>query len=113
MYAAVNSRNCAQCDAIFAPQLGDDVECRDRAVTIRVLPNPVPDLKLSTHSRSAEAQDFRSAAFRDAAHTLVQRTGCALMLCRQELFVAEGDAEHAYVALMSYKSSGDTVPLLH
>lgn len=70
-------------------------------------------LKLPPQHRVAEPPDFRSAAFRDAAHDLVQSTGCALVLCRQELFMAEGNAEDAYVALMTYKSSGAYVPLLH
>jgi hypothetical protein len=70
-------------------------------------------LKLPPQHRVAEPPDFRSAAFRDAAHELVQSTGCALVLCRQELFMAEGNAEDAYLALMTYKFSGAYVPLLH
>ena len=57
--------------------------------------------------------DFRSPVFRDAAHYLVQSTGCALLLCRQELFIAEGDAEHAYMALIASRSATDHGPVLH
>jgi hypothetical protein len=43
--------------------------------------------------------DFRSPRFRDQAVALVRMTGCPLVLCRQELFIAEGDAVEAYMVL--------------
>lgn len=51
-----------------------------------------------------DSMDFRSQAFRDAALMLVQTTGCSLMLCRQELFIAEADMEQAYEALVARKA---------
>ncbi len=70
-------------------------------------------MKFPTQYRAAEPMDFRSAAFCASALALVQSTGCALLLCRQELFIAEGDAEHAYMALITHKSGTDHSPLLH
>lgn len=43
--------------------------------------------------------DFRSDRFRDQALALARMTGCPLALCRQELFIAEGDAAEAYMVL--------------
>lgn len=43
--------------------------------------------------------DFRSARFRDQAGALARMTGCPLVLCRQELFIAEGDAVEAFLVL--------------
>lgn len=43
--------------------------------------------------------DFRSTRFRDQALALARMTGCPLVLCRQELFIAEGDAVEAYMVL--------------
>lgn len=57
--------------------------------------------------------DFRSPAFCASAYALVQSTGCALGLCRQELFIADGDAEHAYAALITQKSGADHCLVLH
>jgi hypothetical protein len=70
-------------------------------------------VKILLQHQVGEPPDFRSPAFRDAAHDLVQSTGCTLVLCRQELFMAEGNAEDAYEALMTYKSCGSYIPLLH
>ena len=39
--------------------------------------------------------DFRSRRFAVDARALVRLTGCTLDLCRQELFIAEGDAAEA------------------
>ncbi len=43
--------------------------------------------------------DFRSPQFRDQALALMRMTGCPLVVCRQELFIAEGDAVEAYMVL--------------
>ena len=43
--------------------------------------------------------DFRSSRFEDQALALMRMTGCAIVLCRQELFIAEGDAVEAYMVL--------------
>jgi hypothetical protein len=43
--------------------------------------------------------DFRSVRFRDQACALARMTGCPLALCRQELFIAEGDAVEAFLVL--------------
>ena len=43
--------------------------------------------------------DFRSQRFRDQAQALARMTGLPLDLCRQELFIAEGDAVEAYMVL--------------
>ena len=48
---------------------------------------------------SVEGWDFRSPRFRDQALALARMTGCTLALCRQELFIAEGDAVEAYMVL--------------
>jgi len=52
-----------------------------------------------TDDSGATVWDFRSPRFRDQALALSRMTGCALALCRQELFIAEGDAVEAYLAL--------------
>ena len=57
-------------------------------------------LKLPTQHCAAPPWDFRSEEFRAAALILVQTTGCSLMLCRQELFIAEGDMEQAHAVLV-------------
>lgn len=43
--------------------------------------------------------DFRSPQFRDQALALARMTGCPFDLCRQELFIAEGDAVEAFMVL--------------
>ena len=72
-----------------------------------------PAVKFPTQYCTAEPLDFRSSAFRDAAHALVQSTGCTLLLCRQALFMAEGAAEDAHVVLLAYRSSTGHIALLH
>lgn len=62
-------------------------------------------LKLPTQYCRMESMDFRSQAFSDAALMLVQTTGCSLMLCRQELFIAETDMEQAYEVLVARKAT--------
>lgn len=62
-------------------------------------------MKFPTQYRAAESPDFRSQAFSDAAQALMQSTGCTLQLCRQELFIAEGDAENSYLALIAHNSA--------
>ncbi|MEO8859293.1 MAG: hypothetical protein ABI343_20095, partial [Burkholderiaceae bacterium] len=64
--------------------------------------------------RSArQPMDFRSMAFRDDAEQLVQTTGCTLTLCRQELFIAEGDIEEARRVLVERKPAAATIAPLH
>ena len=72
-----------------------------------------PVLTLPIQFHATETLDFRSPAFCAVARYLVQSTGCTLLLCRQELFMAEGDAEQAHAALMACKLSTDHTPLLH
>lgn len=57
--------------------------------------------------------DFRSQGFRAAALLLVQISGCSLMLCRQELFIAEGDMEEALAALLARKAAAPKEPVWH
>ena len=49
--------------------------------------------------------DFRSARFRDQACALARMTGCPLARCRQELFIAEGDAAEAFLVLEQRRGS--------
>ena len=44
---------------------------------------------------------------------LVQITSCSLVLCRQELFIAEGDREQAFAALMAHKAVAAVDTALH
>lgn len=44
--------------------------------------------------------DFRSQRFRAYANALARMTACPLGACRQELFIAEGDAAEAYQVLL-------------
>jgi hypothetical protein len=52
-------------------------------------------LEQLTDEAAAAAWDFRSPRFRDQALALARVTGLPLVLCRQELFIAEGDAVEA------------------
>ena len=70
-------------------------------------------LKLPTHYGAIEPLDFRSQGFCEAAVILVQWTGCSLMLCRQELFIAEGDMEQAYATLLARKAAATANRSLH
>ena len=70
-------------------------------------------MKFPTQYRPTESLDFRSQAFKDAAQALVQSTGCTLLLCRQELFIAEGDAENCYLALLAHKSAAVCRQVVH
>ena len=70
-------------------------------------------MNLPTQRRGIEPPNFRSHEFRDAALALVQITGCTLALCRQELFSAEGDMDHAYAALLERKAGAVTPQVLH
>ena len=45
--------------------------------------------------------DFRSRRFHDDACALVSATGCEIDLCRQELFIAQGDPALALDALLA------------
>ena len=70
-------------------------------------------MKFPTRYRLAEPLDFRSQAFNDTALLLMQSTGCTLLLCRQELFIAEGDAENCYLALLAHKSAAVCRQVVH
>jgi len=60
-----------------------------------------------------EQVDFRSSRFRDLACALARMTGCALESCRQELFIAEGDAVEAYQVLVQGRPVGPPDQHLH
>lgn len=53
----------------------------------------------ATDDTAGAGWDFRSPRFRDQAQALARMTGLPLALCRQELFIAEGDAVEAYMVL--------------
>lgn len=53
----------------------------------------------ATDDAAGGGWDFRSQRFRDQAQALARMTGLPLVLCRQELFIAEGDAVEAYMVL--------------
>ena len=69
------------------------------------LPKARTALKHPTQYCRMESMDFRSQAFSDAALLLVQTTGCSLMVCRQELFIAETDMEQAYEVLVARRAA--------
>jgi len=58
-----------------------------------------PHLEQPTDEAAAAGWDFRSPRFRDQALALARMTGLPLVLCRQELFIAEGDAVEAHMVL--------------
>ena len=55
-----------------------------------------------------EGMNFRSLRFRDQACALSRMTGCPLALCRQELFIAEGDAVEAFLVLEQRRGAAPT-----
>ena len=57
--------------------------------------------------------DFRSARFAREALALQRLTGRSLNLCRQELFIAEGDALEAYQCLVQPVGPGPPAPWTH
>jgi hypothetical protein len=57
--------------------------------------------------------DFRSVRFCTDALTLARTTGCSLDLCRQELFIAEGDMVLAFEWLVSGYNITQDAPVLH
>jgi hypothetical protein len=56
-------------------------------------------LEQLTDDAAVAEWDFRSPRFRDQALALARMTGLPLVLCRQELFIAEGDSVEAYRVL--------------
>ena len=70
-------------------------------------------MKLQTQYGATPPLDFRSQAFRNAALMLVQTTRCSLVLCRQELFIAEGDMAQARAALLARAAIAVADPILH
>ena len=61
----------------------------------------------------APSLDFRSKRFAVDARALVRLTGRTLDLCRQELFIAEGDAAEACEVLQIGLRSGPAGRPLH
>ena len=59
--------------------------------------------------------DFRSQRFRDDARRLVMTTGHCLDMCRQALFITEGDVEEARLSLLvaAYAPAGGLGFVLH
>lgn len=72
--------------------------------------------RLSLTMPQAVAQlplDFRSPQFVDSAQALQRLTGCPLAQCRQELFIAEGDAVEAWQVLVGDPAAGMLPVLAH
>lgn len=57
--------------------------------------------------------DFRSPRFVMDARALQRLTGCTLVLCRQELFIAEGDALEAWQVLVGHPAAGMLPIFMH
>lgn len=57
--------------------------------------------------------DFRSARFAREALALQRLTGRSLLLCRQELFIAEGDALEAWQCLVQLAGPGPPANRMH
>ena len=76
---------------------------------------PVPAVSVSSCARTSAADtfDFRSERFAADAQTLARTTGCALVDCRQELFMAEGDMTLAYELLTDGYDVETVAALLH
>ena len=74
-----------------------------------------PGLSVSSNLPCAEAApfDFRSRPFEVDARTLVRVTGCSLVACRQQLFMAEGDMGLAHELLLSGYDVASPDPTLH
>lgn len=70
-------------------------------------------VKSLEHARGPAGFDFRSAQFCADAQTLARTTGCPLALCRQELFIAEGDMVQAFEWLRSGYTLAAVEPVLH
>jgi len=77
--------------------------------------DPVPGLSVKFVLPIDESDhfDFRSHRFGAAAHTLARVTGRNLVLCRQELFVAQGDMAMAYDVLVSGYGDEPAKPTFH
>lgn len=57
--------------------------------------------------------DFRAPRFDVDARTLARVTGCSLVACRQQLFMAEGDMGLAHMLLVSGYDAQEPEPTLH
>ena len=57
--------------------------------------------------------DFRSVRFAHGAFALQRLTGRSLLLCRQELFIAEGDALEAWQCLVQLAGPGPPANRMH
>ncbi len=60
-----------------------------------------------------EPFDFRSTRFVIDALSLARTTGCSLVDCRQELFMAEGDMALAFELLAAGYEAEAAIPILH
>ena len=65
------------------------------------------------HTRAHAGFDFRSAQFVADAQTLARASGRPLALCREQLFIAEGDMVQAFEWLRSGYSLEVVEPVLH
>lgn len=70
-------------------------------------------MTISLDWRETPPLDFRSKRFAADALALAQLTGQPLDLCRQELFIAEGDAAEAFLVLLGGSPSESAGHALH
>ncbi|MEO6625741.1 MAG: hypothetical protein ABIN37_13065 [Burkholderiaceae bacterium] len=70
-------------------------------------------MTISPDWREATPLDFRSQRFAVDALALVRLSGQPLELCRQELFIAEGDAAEAYLVLLAMSWPAPSASDLH
>ena len=72
-----------------------------------------PDLNPQPPPAQAPPFDFRSPQFALTALALQRLTGCSLVRCRQELFIAEGDAVEAWQVLVGRPVADSPQGTLH
>jgi len=70
-------------------------------------------LELLTADDFPQTFDFRSKQFGDDAGALMCASGCAHDLCRQELFIAEGNYEEALAVLIGAGQAAPQGSTLH
>ena len=91
------------------------------AIKMPITPNEAPSrgpvAALSVPSPSCASAtapfDFRCDRFAADAQTLARTTGCSLVDCRQELFMAEGDMTLAFELLVAGYEAETVIPVLH
>lgn len=76
-------------------------------------PHPAPDVKPDTPLRVPEPFDFQSSRFGADALALARGTGRPMELCREQLFIAEGDLALAYALLVDGYAALQTDQPLH